>query len=297
MLYIATALYLEASPFIKEFDLKKNLTHTKFEVFESKEITLIITGVSELQAAIALTYLFALRNPTPSDLLLNFGFCGSLTKEYALSELILCNKLISQGNTRTCYPDLPPIHPFKEASILSSKTVLTRDDSESLTLLPQSELVDMEAYGIYQSAIHFLSQHQMLFIKMISDYPKEESFTKDVKSRSQNLIEEGITPLLTWCKEVLLPSSQSKAQTGIYSQDFLEFIQEEQQLMEQLEEKLFLTSSMSASIRQHLLYAYCLNRPIKILLQDFLNRPDISNCKSKVEGKQYVYELKQLLKN
>lgn len=294
MLYIATALYLEASPFIKGFGLKKNLTYERFEVFESEEITLIITGISELQAAIALTNLFTIKNPTTTDLLLNFGFCGSLTKEYALGELLLSNKLTSQSSPRTCYPDLPPTHPFKEASLLSSNTIITKDTA--FLLSPHTELVDMEAYGIYHAAIHFISQHQMYFIKMVSDYPKEESSTKDVISRSQNLIEEGITPLIDWCKVVLLPSIHSKISNGIYSQDLKDFTQEVQPLIQQLEERLFLTSSMTASLRQHLLYAHCLKRPLKTLLKDFLNRPEVCNCKSKVEGKQYVYELKQLLK-
>ena len=296
MLYIATALYLEASPFIKEFGLKKNLTHTKFEVFESDEITLIITGVSELQAAIALTYLFTIKKPTISDCLLNFGFCGSLTKEYALGELILCNKLSSQGNPRTCYPDLPPIHAFQEASILSSKTIITKEVSNDLMLSPQTKLVDMESYGIYQAAIHFLSQHQMFFLKMVSDYPKEENSTTDVITRSKNLIVEGIAPLLSWCKDFLIPSCYSQVRSGSYSQHFIEFTGEEKELLQQLVEKLFLTSSMAASLQQHLIYARCQKRSLVPLLKEFLNRQDVCNCKSKVEGKQYVYEFKQLLK-
>lgn len=296
MLYITTALYLEASPFIKEFGLKKNRAHTRFEVFESEDITLVITGVSELQAAIALTYVFTIKNPTAADCLLNFGFCGSLIKEFTLGELVLCNKLISQGSSRACYPDLPPRHPFQEASILSSKTIITKELTPSLTASPRTELIDMEAYGIYQAALHFLSQHQMFFLKMVSDYPNEGLSAKDVTARAPALLAEGIRPLLSWCRDFLLVSRHIGVWKESYTQDFEGFSEEIWHLLHQIEERLSLTTSMTASLRQHLLYANCLKRPIKILLQDFLARKEVSNCKSKVEGKQYVCELKQLLR-
>ena len=44
MLYIVTALYIEAKPLISLFNLKKDNTFTKFQVFSNENIKLIISG-------------------------------------------------------------------------------------------------------------------------------------------------------------------------------------------------------------------------------------------------------------
>lgn len=55
MLYMTTALYCEAKPFIQHFQLKKTDQFHKFQVFLGEEITLIITGVGEIAASVAIS--------------------------------------------------------------------------------------------------------------------------------------------------------------------------------------------------------------------------------------------------
>ena len=59
MLYIVTALYIEAKPLISLFNLKKDNIYTKFQVFSNKNIKLIISGTGKIKSATALTYLIS----------------------------------------------------------------------------------------------------------------------------------------------------------------------------------------------------------------------------------------------
>lgn len=288
MLYIATALYIEATPFIQEFSLKKNSSHTKFEVFESEHITLIITGVSKLQAAIALTYLFTLKPPTKEDILLNFGFCGSLDKQYPLGQILMIHKIVQESNSRACYPDCLFPQPLKEATLFSCDTMITSENLHTLKIPTDTALLDMEAYGIYQAALHFISQHQMFFLKMVSDYPEEGTTPQELLYRCKKLIEEETTLLLTWCKQY---------KDFTYQQPVPTFEKEEEALIDAVTTKLHLTTTMSLSLKQHLFYAKCLHRPIVDLLEGFLKEEQVVECKSKTEGKEYFHALKQLLKN
>ncbi len=53
MIYIVTAMYAEAHPFIESFGLKKDISQTRFQVFRSREaeICLLISGTGPIGAA------------------------------------------------------------------------------------------------------------------------------------------------------------------------------------------------------------------------------------------------------
>ena len=49
MIYIVTALAQEAIPLIQHFKLKKDLSHTKFDIYRNDMIKLIVSGTGKLK--------------------------------------------------------------------------------------------------------------------------------------------------------------------------------------------------------------------------------------------------------
>ena len=74
MIYVVTALYCEAKPWIHTFSLKKNIASSRFQIFQNDNICLVITQQGKLNAAIAVTDMFHLNPPKNTDLLLNVGW-------------------------------------------------------------------------------------------------------------------------------------------------------------------------------------------------------------------------------
>ena len=78
MIYIVTAMYAEAHPFITRFQLKKDLSHTHFQVFLDGErsLCLIISGTGSLPAAAAVSSIcteYKAGSPESGDFLINVG--------------------------------------------------------------------------------------------------------------------------------------------------------------------------------------------------------------------------------
>lgn len=158
MIYYCMALYREAAPLIRRLNLKKCAEETHFQMFENDGYSLILTGVGELRAVAAVTYLLTKRPPTASDLLVNVGICGS--SGHARGSCWICNKMIQACSGRTFYPDILLRHPFREASVTTVEKVAD---------CGTEDLADMEATGVYQAGQIFLQPHQMAFVKVVSD--------------------------------------------------------------------------------------------------------------------------------
>ena len=106
MLYIVTALYEEALPFIKIYCLKRKLDFPHFELFGGEEVLLLITRPGALRAATALSSLLTAFPPDKHDLLLSVGchsvilsrrFASSSSKSpVSASETTFINRSLSQ---------------------------------------------------------------------------------------------------------------------------------------------------------------------------------------------------------
>ena len=165
MVFICTALHKEANPFIKFYNLKKDLNSNKFQIFKNDTITLIISGSGKIKASVAITYLICNYKFSSSDILINIGICGAKNnKDTNIGDIFLINKIFDFDEKRTYYPDLILNNNFKESSIETHSRVVT--SSENI----ENNLVDMESSSIYVSSSTFLNQHQIIFIKIISDF-------------------------------------------------------------------------------------------------------------------------------
>lgn len=269
MIFISTSMYIEACPFIKKLNLKKDLEYCKFQVFKNEDIVLIITGTGKVISAVAVTYLFSKYKLKSTDIFINIGVCGAKNEKIHIGDIFLCNKIIDYDTKKTFYPDMLLKHPFKEENIETVSEV----NNENMEI--KGQLVDMEASGIYEAALVFLQSQQVFFIKIVSDHLKNEKL--DANSIF-NLIESKSEQIINWIKDIKLAFS--------YKQNILD--EKEQKIASCIIEKLRLTTTMANQLKQLLKY-------YKLRKGEFTN--DISmytgiECKSKMERMKYFEELK-----
>ncbi|MDE7327941.1 MAG: hypothetical protein K2N63_16965, partial [Lachnospiraceae bacterium] len=170
MLYIVTALYEEALPFLKKYNLKRKPDFPHFDLFTGEGVLLLITRKGALRAATAVSSLLTAYPPGRQDLLLSAGCAGCAVKETLGKAFLLCR--ITEGSSlRTRYPELLYRCPFPIAEVITLPTVCTKapipDTGDFADSLPR--LFDMEAAGVYEAAIPYFSCDRLLFIKVVSD--------------------------------------------------------------------------------------------------------------------------------
>ena len=67
VIYSNSIIILKPKPLISLFNLKKDNTYTKFQVFSNENIKLIISGTGKIKSAIALTYLISNKDIKEND--------------------------------------------------------------------------------------------------------------------------------------------------------------------------------------------------------------------------------------
>ncbi len=164
MTYIVTALKSEAKPIIDFFDLKKS-NDKKFQIFSNANITLIISGIGEINSAIATTYLSA----NTHDILINIGICGSTNHQ--IGELFQIKKIIDKSSAKVVHLRTPII--FK------TKTITTCATSQNNPEKFKNTLIDMESFGFYKSAKKFVKDENIYLIKVVSDKISDKILTSN----------------------------------------------------------------------------------------------------------------------
>lgn len=271
MIYICTALYLEAKPFIEKYNLKKDTKHEKFQIFENNYIKLIITGSGKVKAAIALSYLLSNIKINPKDIFINFGTCGCNNKNYPKGSLFLCNKIIDFETKKTYFPDLLYKNNFLEESIETHSIII----NNSINL--NGPLFDMESSGIYQCASLFFKLDKIFFIKCISDYLSDSS-TASLVEISTN-INLNIEKVFTFIESL---SSKLGSKKAALSDDEIKFINK-------ISTNMKFSETMKNEFKQICLYNKLQGNDFISSLADYTN----IEIKSKKEGKIYLEEFKR----
>ncbi len=168
MKFYSIALMAEAKPLIDRYGLQKE-NDEYFKIYANQEIKLIITGMGNLNSAIANTYLLTKYKAKKDDIAINIGIAGA-NFECKIGDIFRINRVID--------------YPTK--SILSFQS-----DGKKLTTMPtpstkcdiKNTLVDMEGYGFVKSAMKFISKENIMIYKVVSDFldTKIPSFTKVYK--------------------------------------------------------------------------------------------------------------------
>lgn len=273
MIYFICAFYQEAVPFLDKFKLKRQSDYVKYQVFSSDEMILLITGTGMISSAIAATYLFTMRNPTSSDIMINYGVCGCSKKKIPLGTTFLCNKLNDYCTKRTYYPDILFRHPFEEADITTYPTVQTTLSDK------MSSLVDMEASSLYQAAEPFFKPNQIFFVKTVSDYLSQQPIEKETL---QAIINRSSELIISWITCIHNATKEEFAATYSWNENAT-----------RLMSNLMLSVTMEHQFKQ-LLHFYSLQHTD---IDEVVAQMEIEsrNCKSKREGKQYFEQFRSQL--
>ena len=303
MLLFAVALYSEAAPLIEILRLKKDPAFRPFDLFTSKDAALILTGCGPAKAAAGTACLLTAKPPDVSGLFVNFGICGCLTRSVTPGTPYLACRITDAADGRTYYPDLMYPSPFAEAGITSypqpvrDSSLLPRleeyprpagtcanpgraeEKSDRDSRMSQTILFDTEAAACYQSASHFLMQHQMIFCKVVSDYGASVRLTP---GEVTDLMTQPAKSLITWLSGLSIP----KLHTDPFTPKDWEAIQTAAQ-------RLKLSEAMRAQLVRLLTYASLTGHSPVRLLAPF-TAPGFA-CTSKKEGKIYLEQLKYTL--
>lgn len=166
MLYITTALYDEASPYIELLGLKKDVSFNKIRVYSNENAVLAVTGTGVLAAVSSLSYVLGRMQPSRGDVFLNVGICGGR----GVTNTYVCRKLSLFGDERAYFcPDMIYMTGFDEAELVTYPKPIGE--------IPKGVLVDTEGYGLAFAASAFFSPHRMFFIKTVSDEGDHDRIT------------------------------------------------------------------------------------------------------------------------
>lgn len=172
MIYLILALHAEAKPIIDYFSLQKDMAFRGHEVFRRDKISLLVTGIGKVKAAIGTTRL--LRDSNGKGLCVNIGICGA-PKNYVLGELLLANKIKDIATGRSFYSDILVKHGLNETSLVTHDNPVFVSEGE---MLP-SEPVDMEAAGFFEAASFFLTPDRIFSLKIVSDHFDKSAISKE----------------------------------------------------------------------------------------------------------------------
>lgn len=151
---------VEARPWIDRRAMQRLSDTGSFQVFESEDCLLCVTGVGPLAAAGATGWMIG-RFPE-IDGMLNFGCCGAPVTGFSPGEVLLIHRIEDYQSGREYIPDVLVSHPFRESSLQTWYRPVEISDAAEIP-------VDMEAAAIFDIARRSIPPHRMLFIKVVSD--------------------------------------------------------------------------------------------------------------------------------
>ncbi|WYW09541.1 spore photoproduct lyase [Fusobacterium nucleatum] len=275
MLYIVTALYIEAKPLISLFNLKKDNTYTKFQVFSNKNIKLIISGTGKIKSATALTYLISNKDIKENDYIINIGFIASSNNNSQLGDIVYISKIQNAYSDTTFYPEMIYKHNFLEGSLTTFDKIVEKK-------IENIEYIDMEAYGFFQTASIFFKKDKIIVLKIISDILKEKLEDRIlIDFKNENLFNENYKKIYDFLlKFVNTPTDNEN-----------NFNNNEQDLIKKVLENLKLSDTMTYDFFNILKYLKIKYRNI-----DILKKYENIEVNSKVQGKKIFEEIKEFSK-
>jgi len=193
-IYILTALACEAKPLIAALKLQKTELPCGGHVYINRDnsVELMITGVGPVKAAVATARLLRDKLKFRHAYLLNVGIAGG---EKPIGACYCIHKITDADLQKSWYP------PFLKKA------------TEGLTTFnaPQTNysegLIDMEASGIIQAALSFITRDQIYFLKIVSDNPSQTTHTINASYVSE-LINDNLATIVEAIDALIQKSTQ-----------------------------------------------------------------------------------------
>lgn len=286
MIYIFTALYSEAQIFIEQYHLKKVMESTRFQQFchESGDIRLTVSGAGEIASAAAVGSVCTEFKPGQEDFLLNAGICAGNSGQEGI---FLIHKLTEQATGKTFYPDMLYRHNFQEAGLVTRMCPWRRDRDFNEADWHDKNLYDMEAAAVYQAGSYFFAPHQMMFLKIVSDYGEGRRLDADDARRCMQAYKDSISVFL---EQLLQAGRTGQAE----KKDSLQKEKTAEKCCQRLCEDMQCSRTMEHVLRQHIRYALLAGMDYEHVIEE-LYREGRLPCKDKREGKQCFEEFKKRL--
>lgn len=270
MLYIVTALYIEAKPLISLFNLKKDNSYTKFQVFSNEDVKLIISGTGKVKSATALTYLISKEDIKKNDYIVNIGFVAS-NKNSQLGDIVYVSKIQNAYSDFDFYPEMIYKHNFLEGSLTTFDSIVEKK-------LENTEYIDMEAYGFFQTASIFFKKDKIIVLKIVSDILKDKVEDRVlVDFKNENLFTESYNNIYKFLVNFKTVNDDS------------DFTITEQELIKKVLENLRLSDTMTYELFNILKYL-----KIKYGNIDILKKYENIEVTSKVQAKKLFEEIKNI---
>ena len=265
-----------------------------------------VTGPGKVEAAVAVSYVCAKYGTDESTFILNIGSAAgapncsdehvqSVERSELIGQWFIGNQLVDGDTKRTYYPDILYRHPFAEEGIETVSIVRRPDEMKQMIRMDASvnggqksgsslkiRLCDMEAVGVYQAAVRFVGQHQMAFLKVVSDVGVDKRMTAE---DLQHFFADSAEKICTWIEDVRTLSRSWKVEkVGA----------KEQEILQLLCDQTHASVTMRLQMEQLLRYCTLANIPYEEMIRGDLAEQTLC-CRDRKEGKVYFEQLKERL--
>ena len=158
------ALKAEAEEIIKKYALERVAT-TPFLVYKNRDIDiwLVLSGIGQINAVAATTYLYVKSDASYNTIWINFGIAGS--RNFKVGELVQIDKITSNDFRDNYYPSPAT---FKKNNIERTNLITVNRPEE---LFKKDGVYDMEGYAFFSFAKKIASYELVSVLKIISDIP------------------------------------------------------------------------------------------------------------------------------
>ena len=170
MIHFIVATTSEARPLIDFFKLKKKNSISNFVFFDNDEISLTISGIGKINAAMSVTHTYYEFNKIKNNVWVNFGIAGHIS--HSIGKIFLINKIVDKETNYKYFP-----HIIKNCK-LDQKSCITYSEQN---FFYNDDLSDMEASGFFMAADKYSTKELIHSIKIISDNKEEKIDFSDKK--------------------------------------------------------------------------------------------------------------------
>lgn len=284
MITICSALMAEVSWLKTKYEMEK--IAKDLYISKDGDIRLLICGIGPLESAINVASLLAAdkEKDHSKDILINVGCCGADVSgnETRVGEIFRVNKITDKQSDKVFYPDMIISSDFKEAEIITDNKIYRYDEQFDSELL----LHDEEAAGIYQAGLKFLKQHQMIFLKVVSD----DSITKD------KITLDKIIDVMEKAGEEICLFIDSIRNRGVFGLGMVADLNNQKDYIniDSFVEDIHASVSMQARLNQCFKYAALAGVDINCFISEKYEKGHIP-CKDKKAGKKIMDELEEYI--
>ena len=189
---ILSALKSESQPFIKFYNLEKDRRFS-FPVFRNKDLYLIGIGVGKKYIERRINDFIHKMGKLPIQFI-NVGLAGGKKSVHTIGDIFIVNKIKDENSKKFYFPDILYKHTFQESEVSTVCKEITNGGAEF------SGLVDMEASEIFKVCSKLSSVHNLIFLKVVSDYMDKSfgNFGKDHVSTLMKLNLKEIVALIKY---------------------------------------------------------------------------------------------------